>query len=616
MGLRAVRAVVAILLACGCVIPAVAQEVVSYNYDAFGRLIGTSTTGSINSGLTTTTTFDAASNRTSYNVAGVQPPPSLSVADATANEGGTLSFVVTRSGSSATAVSVSYSTADGSATSPADYTAASGTVSFAAGETSKTITVSTVDDPVIESTEVMTLNLAAPTGGATLGTASATGTILDNDSSFAIAGATATEGGALVFTVTRSGATTSAASVNYATANGSAIAPDDYTATSGTLNFAAGQTSATISVVTVDDTVVESTETMAVSLSGATSGATIATSSATGTILDNDVAPAYLAIGNASATEGGNLVFTVSRTGNTGIAASAIYSTASGSAIAGTDFGAVSGSVSFAAGESTKTITVATIDDNVVESTETMTIALSSPSANTTIATASGTGTILDNDSSFSISNASATEGGNLVFTVSRAGTTTSAASVNYATADGSAAAGSDYNSASGTLNFAAGQTSATISVSTLNDSFIEGSETFAVNLYSPSANANILSGSAIGVIGDVAWSATITSGSSAVCYKGCLYQYGYSSAGPMGSLSNTSLNGATITMITSFSSKINFALNGSGSAPANSGWSQIYVPGVGTLQRSAAIYSTSGTTATWSWVSAAVVTSGTVTIQ
>lgn len=108
--------------------------------------------------------------------------------------------------------------------------------------------------------------------------------------------------------------------------------------------------------------------------------------------------PAILAIGNASATEGGTLSFTVTRSGNTNIAASASWATGNGTAEAGSDYIAASGTVNLAAGEVNKTIGIATVDDGAVEAAETLTVTLSSPSPGTTIGAATGTGTISDND--------------------------------------------------------------------------------------------------------------------------------------------------------------------------------------------------------------------------
>ena len=163
------------------------------------------------------------------------------------------------------------------------------------------------------------------------------------------------------------------------------------------MSFSSGQTSKTITVTTIDDTVQESAETMSVTLSNPSSGAAITTATGTGTINDND-APANLAIGNASVTEGGTLSFTVTRSGNTSSAVSASYATSDGSAVAPGDYTAKSGTVSFSAGQTSKSITVTTIDDSTVEAIEAMYVTLSNPSSGATITTATGTGTINDND--------------------------------------------------------------------------------------------------------------------------------------------------------------------------------------------------------------------------
>ena len=161
---------------------ALASETATYTYDTLGRLIATSRSGGPNNALQSTLGFDAAGNRTSYTVAGGNTnPPSFSIGNATATEGGNLVFPVTRSGNTSAAVSVNYSTANGTAIAGSDYTAASGTLSFAAGQTTGTITVPTIDDSTPESTETMTVTLSSPSSGAAISTAVGTGSIADND---------------------------------------------------------------------------------------------------------------------------------------------------------------------------------------------------------------------------------------------------------------------------------------------------------------------------------------------------------------------------------------------------------------------------------------------------
>ena len=237
-------------------------------------------------------------------IAGAQPPtpttPTISIGNASKAEGNSgtanMSFTVTLSRAATSPVTVNYATSNGTATAGQDYVANSGTVTFAAGETSKTINVAINSDATVESDETFTVTLSNPSAGATVKTATATGTITNDDvaqaaPSISVTGASKSEGNSgtsnLSFTVTLSSAATGPVTVNYATSNGTATAGEDYTATSGTLTFAVGETSKTVNVTVVGDTKFESNETFTVTLSNA-SGANIATGQATGTITNDD----------------------------------------------------------------------------------------------------------------------------------------------------------------------------------------------------------------------------------------------------------------------------------------------------------------------------------------
>ncbi len=340
--------------------------------------------------------------------------PSVSIANATVAEGNSgtsnLAFNVTLSKAATSPVTVGYATANGTATAGSDYTATSGTITFAAGETSKTVNVAVTGDTTVESNETLTVALSSPSG-ATIATGSATGTITNDDvaqtpPTVSIANASKSEGNSgtsnLAFTVTLSKTSTSPVTVQYATSNGTATAGSDYTATSGTITFAAGETSKTVNVAVTGDTTVESNETLTVTLSSP-SGATIATGSATGTITNDDVAqtPPTVSIANASKSEGNsgtsNLAFTVTLSKTSTSPVTVQYATSNGTATAGSDYTATSGTITFAAGETSKTVNVAVTGDTTVESNETLTVTLSSPSG-ATIATGSATGTITNDD--------------------------------------------------------------------------------------------------------------------------------------------------------------------------------------------------------------------------
>lgn len=218
------------------------------------------------------------------------------------------------------------------------------------------------------------------------------------------------------------------------------------------------------------------------------------------------------------------------------------------------------------------------------------------------------------------VGNANATEGGNLVFTVTRSGAVTSAVSVNYATASGSATSGSDFTAASGTLNFAANETSKTITVATIDDALTESTETLTITLSSPSAGAAITTATGTGTIldNDTGWSSSLVVGSQLSCWMyGCDLATGYLSSGAYGSMSNISYNSYTITNLYSLNNlRVSFSMQGTSAAPPNSGWTSIVVPGVGTLNRTAATYTASGNAAWWTWAVSGQATNGTVNIQ
>jgi chitinase len=224
------------------------------------------------------------------------PVPKLTIANASRLEGNSgtslLSFVVSLSAPATESFSVAYATSNGTASAGSDYTAVSSSLSFAPGETSKTISVEIAGDTTIEAHETFFVDLGSPSNGSVqLLTGRATGTITNDDSvQLSINDISAAESaGTFVFTVSLNAPSTSSVSVRFATANATARAGKsaDYTATSGTLSFSPGQTTKTVSVKVRNDTTVEANETFFVNLSSAL-GAVISDSQGIGTILDDD----------------------------------------------------------------------------------------------------------------------------------------------------------------------------------------------------------------------------------------------------------------------------------------------------------------------------------------
>lgn len=342
----------------------------------------------------------------------------------------------------------------------------------------------------------------------------------------AVADTTAGEGdGAAIFTVTRTGPLSDAESVDYATADGTATAGVDYTATSGTLSFAPGQATATVSVPLLDDDVHEGDETFTLGLSNpvGTPAPTVSTTTATATIVDDDARP-ELSISDATAGEDDeSVVLTVTRTGSTGGADSVDFSTADGTATAGTDYVATSGTLAFAPGASSAVITVPLLDDDVHEGDETFAVSLANPASTTgpapTIGTGTATVTIAENDAraDLAIEDAVVAENaGSVSLTVTRTGALGGTDSVAFTTVNGTALAGQQFTSTSGTLVFAPGAETAVITVPILDDSVSGQSRAFTVVLSDASgAPAPTVSvASATVTITDASLSALVSAGS------------------------------------------------------------------------------------------------------
>ncbi len=227
----------------------------------------------------------------------------------------------------------------------------------------------------------------------------------------------------LAFTVSLSAAATSPVTVAYATANGTASAGVDYVALAGALTFAAGETSKVVRVLVSGDTVVEGNETLTLNLSSP-NGATLADGSATGTIANDDVAPPppTLGIGDATFAEGdaaapGQASFTVMLSAASASTVTVHYATTDGTATAGSDYVSQSGTLTFAPGETRKTIQVVAIGDAMVEANEGFSVVLSSP-VGATLADGTAAGTIANDDvalppelPALGISDVSVTEG-------------------------------------------------------------------------------------------------------------------------------------------------------------------------------------------------------------
>jgi len=422
---------------------------------------------------------------------------------------GTLTFTVNRTGTTNNAVTVAFTTTNISASSSTDYSATNGTLSFAAGETSKTFTTDITDDDTQETNETFRAILSNPTDARiTVGTNLVT--IVDDDVStvgFTAGTVTVSEtNGTLTLTVVRTGATNTAATVDFTTTNVSAVATSDYTATNGTFTFNPGETTNTVSIAIVDDQSLETNETFRVRLFNA-SNTSLGTGTNTVTIDDDDVATVGFTASAISVTEDTNSVtVTVARTGATNTVVSIRYANlTTGTAAAGSDYGATNGLFVFGLGETSKTFAVNIVNDSVAENNETINLRLSNPT-NTALGTTNLVITITTNDSAvlaFSVATNTVSEtNGTLTFAVRRTGTTNNAVTVAFTTTNVTASSASDYSPTNGTLSFAAGETNKTFTVDLTDDDTQETNETFRVVLSNPT-DARITTGTNIVTITD-----------------------------------------------------------------------------------------------------------------
>jgi serralysin len=310
----------------------------------------------------------------------------------------------------------------------------------------------------------------------------------------------------IVYTFSRSGSTANALTVNYGI-TGTADSTDYTGATPGTgktITFAVGSATATLTIDPTADTTVEANETVALTLATGT-GYTIGTTTAvTGTITNDDVTlPSItLAVSPTSVSEDGttNLIYTFTRTGATTNTLTVNYGI-TGTANTSDYTGATPGTgklITFAAGASTATLTIDPTADTIVESNETVALTLATGTGYTIGTTTTVIGTITNDDllPNLNLSaNKTIVEGNtnpqNVTYTVTLSSTSTQTITVQYATANGTAIAGSDYTSTSGTLTFNPGVTSQVINIPILNDSLNEANETFSLTLNSPT-NASL----------------------------------------------------------------------------------------------------------------------------
>ena len=312
------------------------------------------------------------------------------------------------------------------------------------------------------------------------------------------------------FTVTLDNESDQTVKVNYATANKTAKGNEDYKPTKGTLTFKPGETQKNITVPILGDNKVEPNETFNLNLSKP-KNARLKDKVGLGTITNDDKKnPPQISISDTKIVEGNrgrkNAKFTVTLDAKAIETVQVDYGTRNQTAKANQDYKPTKGTLTFRPGQTRKTITVPIFGDNKIENDETFQLNLSKP-RNAQLQDRRGIGTIRNNDlPKLFIKDREITEGDDgkkqLTFDVTLNAKTQKRVEVSYATADGTAKQGSDYQKTQGKLIFQPNQKKKTVTVPILGDLSEESSENFTVNLRKPK-NARLGDKGAIGTIKD-----------------------------------------------------------------------------------------------------------------
>lgn len=428
-------------------------------------------------------------------VDGDDPPAVEEVRDVEVTEDNTTANIVVRlSGPSGKTITIDFAPGEGGTADSDDHVPPNGRLTIPAGATQGVIPVAIKEDTRFEGDETVFVNLFGHVNVRPGSDVQGKVTIKDDGDAAAaptVPNASVAEGNAgltdLTFSVTLSSPRPQT-TFNYRTVAGSADGTD-FTEVGGAplvfpANSSSTPTTLPVTIRVKGDLLDENDETFTLQLLNPTTGAVVA--SATGTIA-NDDDNSKLSIGDATADEPGTLRFTVTLSAASARDVGVSWATADGTATAGADYTAGSGTLSFAAGETSKTVEVAVIGDATNEENETLKVVLSNPTGvpAANLLDAQGDGTIIDKNAppTLSINDVLAREGEGATFTVTLAGTTLRTVTVRFNTTDGTAKAGSDYTARVGTLTFAPGEKSKAIAVTVLDDTAAESVENFSVSL-------------------------------------------------------------------------------------------------------------------------------------
>lgn len=321
---------------------------------------------------------------------------------------GSTNVTIVRTGGKEGMVTVDYKLVDGTATKTEDYETQLGTLVFQDGETSKTFAVKILNDEDKEGDETLTMEIENPTGGAEIiDPKVSTFTIIDDESAADTGTATSTdspEEGTFRFSasefgvseeaedvtirVERIGGTKGATTVSYSMTDGTARSGTNYTKTSGTLNFADGDTVKTFTIGIQGNTQIGGSKTVNLAISNPTGGAVLDPDRTTSLLRIADDEVATYGSGSFRFSDNeyevleseGSIEIIITRSGGSSGVATVQYKTSDGTARVGSDYKEAEGIMRFEDGETTKSFTVEVIKDAAADAGESVNLNLSTPS--------------------------------------------------------------------------------------------------------------------------------------------------------------------------------------------------------------------------------------------
>lgn len=420
------------------------------------------------------------------------PAVGFSFSTSRAEENKSPGLAVSLSATSTAPITVEFVLLGGTA-SDADFNLPGPPLTFEPGERAKSIPLNIINDTDVEPNETVRIALFNPSGATLDGIKIHTYTIVDDDTaaiSVTATAANATESGTPGnFRISRTGATNTALQVNFEL-TGTASAPADYAYLSNAVTIPAGAVSVDLPVIPINDDTVEHAETVRLTLLTAPTARIVSPNVATVTITDNDAEGlpdvAVSATNNPYAIEaGGQGEFAFTRSGST-TGALTIYFSVTGVAENGEDFITIPAAVAFNPGQSTVTLSVNAVDDDLIEGEETVILALTVTNTYRVAYPSAATVTIQDNDQRvwLDASDFDAAEPGTNPgdFTFTRFGTTNTPLQV-FFTVGGTASNGVDYPALGTSFTIPAGSLSAKLPIIPLDDLLVEGPETLTFTL-------------------------------------------------------------------------------------------------------------------------------------